>query len=61
MAGGLGFEVFKGKIEINPLLVQVRKNHHIARSGDIYIIQEPYWFLFDKRAGKGYARLALAL
>jgi arylsulfatase A-like enzyme len=32
----------------NPLLEQVRNNHHVTRSGDIYIIQEPYWFLFDK-------------
>ena len=31
-----------------PLLEQVRRNHHISRSGDIYIFQEPYWFLFDK-------------
>jgi len=32
----------------NPLLRQVRRNHHDTRSGDIYVIQEPYWFLFDK-------------
>jgi predicted AlkP superfamily pyrophosphatase or phosphodiesterase len=32
----------------NPLLEQVRHNHHVSRSGDIYIIQEPYWFLFDE-------------
>jgi predicted AlkP superfamily pyrophosphatase or phosphodiesterase len=32
----------------NPLLEQVSNNHHSTRSGDIYIIQEPYWFLFDK-------------
>jgi predicted AlkP superfamily pyrophosphatase or phosphodiesterase len=32
----------------NPLLEQVRRNQHITRSGDIYIIQEPYWFLFDE-------------
>jgi len=34
--------------QTNPLLEQVRNNHHVYRSGDIYIIQEPYWFLFDK-------------
>ena len=34
--------------QTNPLLEQVRNNHHVSRSGDIYIIQEPYWFLFDK-------------
>ena len=32
----------------NPLLKQVRRNQHISRSGEIYIIQEPYWFLFDE-------------
>jgi predicted AlkP superfamily pyrophosphatase or phosphodiesterase len=32
----------------NPLVELVRNNHHVTRSGDIYIIQEPYWFLFDK-------------
>jgi predicted AlkP superfamily pyrophosphatase or phosphodiesterase len=32
----------------NPLLEQVRHNQHDTRSGDIYIIQEPYWFLFDE-------------
>jgi predicted AlkP superfamily pyrophosphatase or phosphodiesterase len=32
----------------NPLINKVRNNHHVSRSGDIYIIQEPYWFLFDK-------------
>ena len=26
----------------------MRNNHHLTRSGDIYIILEPYWFLFDK-------------
>jgi predicted AlkP superfamily pyrophosphatase or phosphodiesterase len=32
----------------NPLLEQVRRNQHVSRSGDIYVIQEPYWFLFDE-------------
>jgi arylsulfatase A-like enzyme len=27
---------------------QVRRNQHVTRSGDIYVIQEPYWFLFDE-------------
>jgi arylsulfatase A-like enzyme len=34
--------------QTNPLLEQVRNNHHVSRSGDIFIIQKPYWFLFDK-------------
>jgi len=29
-------------------VAQVLRNHHVTRSGDIYIIHEPYWFLFDK-------------
>jgi predicted AlkP superfamily pyrophosphatase or phosphodiesterase len=29
------------------LLRQVANNHHLTRSGDIYVIQSPYWFLFD--------------
>jgi predicted AlkP superfamily pyrophosphatase or phosphodiesterase len=33
--------------QTNPLVAQVRNNHHVTRSGDIYIVQEPYWFLFD--------------
>jgi len=32
----------------NPLFKKVRRNQHVTRSGDIYIIQEPYWFLFDE-------------
>lgn len=31
-----------------PLHEQVRRNHHGSRSGDIYVIQDPYWFLFDE-------------
>ena len=34
--------------QANPLVAKVRRNYHVTRSGDIYIIQEPYWFLFDK-------------
>jgi predicted AlkP superfamily pyrophosphatase or phosphodiesterase len=34
--------------QADPLVAQVRRNHHVTRSGDIYVIQAPYWFLFDK-------------
>ena len=30
------------------LLGQIRNNIHPVRSGDIYIVQDPYWFNFDK-------------
>jgi len=34
--------------QTNPILEQIIRNYHFSRSGDIYIIQEPYWFLFEK-------------
>jgi len=30
------------------LLNRIRNNTHPGRSGDIYVVQEPYWFLFEK-------------
>jgi predicted AlkP superfamily pyrophosphatase or phosphodiesterase len=27
---------------------QVQRNYHPSRSGDIYIVQDPYWFMFEK-------------
>jgi len=27
---------------------RIRRNDHPVRSGDIYVVQNPYWFLFDK-------------
>ena len=35
-------------LEYSPVLEQIRRNTHEIRSGDIYVAQEPYWFLFDK-------------
>jgi predicted AlkP superfamily pyrophosphatase or phosphodiesterase len=34
--------------QTNPLVEQIRRNHHVTRSGDIYIVQDPYWFLFEE-------------
>ena len=31
-----------------PLQKSVRHNYHTSRSGNIYVIQDPYWFLFEK-------------
>lgn len=31
-----------------PLVEAVRNNQHHSRSGDIYVAQSPYWFLFDE-------------
>ena len=30
------------------LLNQIRNNYHPARAGDIYLVQNPYWYNFDK-------------
>jgi len=30
-----------------PLIQQIRRNFHSKRSGDIYLAQEPYWFLYS--------------
>lgn len=48
---GIALAVASSRLTVqqsNPLISRVRNNHHVSRSGDIYIIQEPYWFLFDK-------------
>ena len=37
-----------GPLEDTAALQRVRRNFHPSRSGDIYVAQEPYWFLFDK-------------
>jgi predicted AlkP superfamily pyrophosphatase or phosphodiesterase len=36
------------KVEDTPLIRRIRRNTHLSRSGDIYIVQEPYWFLYEK-------------
>ncbi len=35
-------------LEDTPLIKQIRRNTHHSRSGDIYVVQEPYWFLNEK-------------
>lgn len=32
----------------SPVVEMVRRNHNAARSGDIYVAQSPYWFLYSK-------------
>lgn len=31
-----------------PLIRQIRANQHPERSGDIYLVPQPYWYMFDK-------------
>jgi predicted AlkP superfamily pyrophosphatase or phosphodiesterase len=35
-------------LEDTPLIRRIRRNTHPSRSGDIYVVQEPYWFLYEK-------------
>jgi predicted AlkP superfamily pyrophosphatase or phosphodiesterase len=35
-------------LEETPILAQIQRNFHVSRSGDIYVVQDPYWFMFDK-------------
>jgi predicted AlkP superfamily pyrophosphatase or phosphodiesterase len=48
---GINLAITPGQIETTPdsaLLTRVGNNIHPVRSGDIYIVQDPYWFNFDK-------------
>ena len=49
-----------GRMAENPLQVQIRRNFHPARSGNIHMVQEPYWFLHstDEAAKMGLSSLA---
>ncbi|MHC4552994.1 MAG: alkaline phosphatase family protein [Planctomycetota bacterium] len=35
-------------METTPILAQIQRNYHPSRSGDIYVAQDPYWFLYEK-------------
>ena len=51
LENGIYLAITPQDIERSPdsrLLHQVRNNIHPVRSGDIYIVQDPYWFNFDK-------------
>jgi predicted AlkP superfamily pyrophosphatase or phosphodiesterase len=48
---GIALAVAKSRLAVKkhgPLQKMVYLNNHESRSGDIYIIQDPYWFLFEK-------------
>jgi predicted AlkP superfamily pyrophosphatase or phosphodiesterase len=36
------------KPQTSPAMQRIQRNFHPARSGDVYLVQEPYWFNFDK-------------
>jgi arylsulfatase A-like enzyme len=35
-------------MQTTPVLAQIQRNFHPSRSGDIYVVQDPYWFMFEK-------------
>ncbi|MHC4750921.1 MAG: alkaline phosphatase family protein [Planctomycetota bacterium] len=35
-------------MQTTPILAQIQRNYHPSRSGDIYVVQDPYWFMFNK-------------
>ncbi|MEH6592674.1 MAG: alkaline phosphatase family protein [Halioglobus sp.] len=37
-----------GQGDISGVAAAVRHNHNPQRAGDIYVFQQPYWFLFDR-------------
>ncbi len=48
---GIALAVSRGgldDLERQPVYQQIKNNYHPSRSGDIYVVQEPYWFLFEK-------------
>jgi hypothetical protein len=36
-----------GRLPEASMIQQIRRNFHPKRSGDIYLVQEPYWFLYS--------------
>jgi predicted AlkP superfamily pyrophosphatase or phosphodiesterase len=50
---GIAMAAAKGgssPVQDNPVYRQIQNNYHPLRSGDIYIAQSPYWFMFEKGA-----------
>jgi hypothetical protein len=40
-----------GDLAAIPLVAaKIRRNFHPKRSGDIYLVQEPYWFLYSEES-----------
>ena len=40
-------DIRSGRLPEAPMIQQIRRNFHPKRSGDIYLVQEPYWFLYS--------------
>jgi len=53
-------DLLEGRISNSPLQIQIRRNFHPTRSGNIHMIQEQYWFLHstDEAAKMGLDSIA---
>ena len=40
-------DIRAGRLPDAPMIRTIRRNFHPKRSGDIYLVQEPYWFLYS--------------
>jgi len=45
-----GGDLRAGALPEAPVVEQIRRNFHPKRSGDIYLVQEPYWFLYSEES-----------
>lgn len=43
-------DIRAGRLPEAPMIQQIRRNFHPKRSGDIYLVQEPYWFLYSEES-----------
>ena len=43
-------DIKNGRLPEAPVIEQIRRNFHPKRSGDIYVLQEPYWFLYTNES-----------
>ena len=43
-------DIRSGNLPEAPIIQQIRRNHHPKRSGDVYVVQEPYWHLYEEES-----------
>jgi len=43
-------DIKNGRLPESPVIEQIRRNFHPKRSGDIYVLQDPYWFLYTNES-----------
>jgi arylsulfatase A-like enzyme len=43
-------DIRSGNLPEAPVIQQIRRNYHPKRSGDIYVVQEPYWHLYEEES-----------